>query len=173
MGDTGRVSLELVTRNERKALNVELVSVEQDREAGDSERLVALYPGSQSVLFDADRREIVALQSGDVVLATRESRALVRRGKGLLFYDADTHAELPLAVTLSKYPDLLVTRPFVFISPVLVNLELGAVVGSSQARPLALSSSGHLLLADSEAEGPNLARGPLRWVSPPNLESAP
>ena len=163
---TGRVSLELVTRSERKPLDLELASVELDREVSDSPRLIALYPGLETTLFDADRRELVPLRTGDVVLATRAERALIRRSNTLLFYDADRRTEQLLPVALSRYPDLLQTSPFVFVSPALVNLDTGALVAVSSARPLALSSEGQLLVSEVEADGAELARGPLRWLTP-------
>jgi len=163
---TGRVSLELVTRSERKPLGIELASVEVDREASDAARLVALYPGSETALFDADRRELVPLRSADVVLATRASRALIRRGNSLLFFDADSRTEQVLSVTLARNPDLLLTPPFLFVSPALVNLDTAALVGLSSSRPLALSSEGQLLVPEVEADGSQLARGPLRWLTP-------
>jgi len=163
---TGKVSLELVSRAERRPLDIELASVEFDREVSDSPRLVALYPGLETALLDADRRELLALKTSDVVLATRGARALVRRGNALLFYDADSRSERPLPVTLDRYPQLLSTPPFVFISPALVNLDTAALVGLSAARPLALSSEGQLLLSEVAPDGSRLARGPLHWQTP-------
>jgi len=163
---TGHVALELVTRAERKPLGIELASVELDRELSDSPRLLALYPGIETNLFDAERRELVPLRTSDVVLATRAARALIRRGNTLLFYDADRRTEQVLPVTLERYPELLLTPPFVFISPALVNLDSAALVGTSSRRPLSLSSEGQLLVPEVEADGSRLARGPLRWLTP-------
>jgi hypothetical protein len=163
---TGRVSLELVTPSERKPLGIELASLELDREMSDAPRLVAFYPGPETTLFDADLRSLVPLRTGDVVLATRAGRALIRRGNTLLFYDADSRAEQLLQVTLDRYPALLLTPPFVFVSPALVNLDTATLVGASSARPLALSSEGQLLVSEVEANGSELARGPLRWLTP-------
>jgi len=163
---TGRVSLELITRSERKPLGLELASVELDREVSDAPRLLALYPGADCTLFDADRRELLPLRTGDVVLATRANRALIRRGNALLFYDADSRSEQMLPVTLERNPDLLLTPPYVFVSPALVNLETATLVGLSNARPLALSSEGQLLVPEVEADGARLARGPLHWLTP-------
>lgn len=162
---TGRMSLELVSRGERKPLGIDLASLELDREATDSPRLVPLYPGTESALFDADRRQLIPLQPGDVVLATREQRALVRRGKSLLFYDAETRTEQATSASLERFPDVLVTPPFVYVSPVVVNLETASVVGSLEQRPLALASDGRLLVAETPSNGSALASGPLRWVS--------
>jgi len=163
---TGHVSLELWTRGERKPLDIELSSVELDREVSDAPRLIALYPGLETMLLDADRRELLPLKTSDVVLATQGARALIRRGSTLLFYDADSRSEELLPVTLERYPLLLSTPPFVFVSPALVNLDSGALVGRSDARPLALSSEGQLLLSDTEADGARVARGPLHWETP-------
>jgi hypothetical protein len=163
---TGRVSLELVTPTERKSLGIELASVELDREVSDAQRLVALYPGPETTLFDADLRSLVPLRTGDVVLGTRAGRALIRRGNALLFYDADSRTEQMLKVTLDRHPDLRLTPPFVFVSPALVNLDTATLVGVSSARPLALSSQGQLLVSEVEANGTELARGPLRWLTP-------
>jgi hypothetical protein len=108
----------------------------------------------------------VPLRTADVVLATSAGRALIRRGNTLLFYDVDSRTEQALPVTLHRYPELLSTPPFVFISPALVNLERAALVGVSSSRPLALSSGGELLVPEVEADGSQLARGPLRWLTP-------
>ncbi len=160
---TGRVSLELVTKSERKALGLELASVEQDREPSDS-RLVALYPGADSALFDADRREVLPLQTGDVVIATRNAKALIRRGKSLVFYDAESRSELALPPVLDKFPEVLVTPPYAYVTPALVDLDAGTLVGTSTLRPLALSKSGALLVSDSATSAERLVNGPLRWL---------
>ena len=164
--EAGRIALELVTPSERRPLNVELASVELDREVSDSPRLVALYPGAETRLFDADRRELLALQAGDVVVATRNGHALIRRGKSLLFYDADGRSELPVTIPIDKNPDVFVSPPFAFVSPVLVNLDAALVVGSYVGRALALSNHGQLLVAESEPDAARLVHGPLRWLTP-------
>jgi hypothetical protein len=163
---TGRVSLDLITRETRKPLDIELASVELDREPSDSPRLVALYPGSDSLLFDADRHDLIALQPGDGVLAVRQARALVRRGKALLIYDADLRKELPLPAIVDRYPNILTTLPFVFVSPALINLDTAQVVGTSKQRPLALAANGQILVAEVDPDGPTWAHGPLHWSTP-------
>ena len=162
---TGKVSLELVTRTERKALNIELASTELDHEVSDSPRLVPLYPGLDSALFDAEKRDLIPLSTGDVVITTWGARALVRRGKALIVYDAEARSERALAGSLDRYPDVLLAPPFAFVSPLLVDLDRATTVLVDQPRPLALSSSGQLLFAATPADGATLARGPLRWVS--------
>jgi hypothetical protein len=169
---TGHVSLELVTRDGRKPLNLELASVELDREVSDSARLVALYPGSDTLLFDADRRDLITLQPGDSVIATRQARALIRRGNALVLYDAEARHETALPGQLDKYPDILRAPPFVFVSPTLINLDTAQVAGASKQRPLALSSNGQLLLPELPSDAPNWAHGPLHWLTPPPTSPA-
>jgi hypothetical protein len=162
---TGRVSLELITGAGRKPLDLELASIEYDRELGEPTRLLALYPGADTVLFDAEKRELLKLQPGDSVLAVRAAHALIRRGNTLLIYDADVHREQALPGTLDKYPEILVSAPFVFASPLLVNLDQGQVSSELAERPLALSNSGQLLVSDGDPETSGLTRGPVRWAS--------
>ena len=111
----------------------------------------------------------MALRTADVVLATLANHALIRRGSTLISYDAERRTEVVLKVTLERYPQLLSTPPYVFISPALVNLDHvdgPALVGVSGRRPLALASTGELLVPEVEADGSELARGPLRWLTP-------
>jgi len=63
--------------------------------------------------------------------------------------------------------------PFVFVSPVLINLDTAEVAGTSKQRPLALTPSGQLLVAEADADAPNWARGPLHWLTPPFPVPAP
>ena len=162
----GRVSLELATTAAHKPLTIELASSELDRELSDSPRLVPLYPGADSALFDADKREVLPLQAGDIVVTTRAAHALVRRANGLLMYDADTHSEQALPGIVDKYPQILLTAPFAFVSPLLVNMDTGAVVGQSKRHALALSNSGQLLLSEVDPDSSGLTHGPLHWTTP-------
>lgn len=154
---TGRMSLEQISRGERKALGVDLASVELDREPNGSPRLLPLYPGTESALFDTERRELLPLQPGDFVLAVRNTRALVRRGKALVMYDAETRKERALPGTIDRFPELLVRDAYVFISPLLVSLDASTAVELKGVRPLALSEDGRVLVGKS-------ASGPLQWL---------
>jgi hypothetical protein len=109
---------------------------------------------------------LLVLQPGDSVIATRRAHALIRRGKELLIYDADARSERPLSAALDKYPEILRAPPFVFVSPVLVNLDTALVVGVSKHRPLALATSGQTLVGEADPDAPNWARGPVRWATP-------
>jgi hypothetical protein len=163
---TGHVSLELATTTTHKPLAIELASSELDRELSDSPRLVPLYPGADSALFDADKREVLPLQTGDSVVTTRANHALVRRANGLLVYDANTHTEQTIPGVVDRYPQILLTAPFAFVSPLLVNVDTGAVVGQSKQHALALSNSGQLLLSEADPDSSGLTHGPLHWAAP-------
>ncbi len=161
---TGRVSLELVTISGRKPLGLELASVELDREPEEPQRLVALYPGADTMLLDADKLAILPLKAGDSVLAMLAGRALIRRGNALLIFDADTLSEQQLPGTLDKFPEVLLSGPYAFVSPLLVDLYAGQVVGGSHERPIALSNTGQLLLSDGEPDAAGRLGAPLHWL---------
>jgi hypothetical protein len=163
---SGRVSLELATATGHKPLAIELASSELDRDLSDSPRLVPLYPGADSALFDADKREVLPLQAGDIVVTTRAAHALIRRGSALLIYDADTHTEHALPGIVDKYPQILVSAPFALVSPLLVNMDTGSVVGQTKQRALALSSNGQLLASQTDPAASGLTQGPLHWLRP-------
>jgi hypothetical protein len=163
---TGHVSLELATSAGHKPLAVELASSELDRDLSDSPRLVPLYPGADSALFDADKREVLPLQSGDIVVTTSAAHALIRRGDSLFLYDAETHTAQGLPGTLDKFPQILNAPPFAFVSPLLVNVDTGTVLGQTKRRPLALSTTGQLLVSETDLEASGLTHGPLHWLTP-------
>jgi hypothetical protein len=162
----GHVELELVTAAAHKPLELELASSELDREPSDSPRLVALYPGADSALFDADKREILPLQAGDSVITTRAAHALLRRGNTLFLYDAETRTAQGLPGTLDKFPQVLLAPPFAFISPLLVNVDTGTVLGQTKLHPLALSNAGQLLISATDPDPSGLTQGPLHWLTP-------
>ncbi|HEX3853772.1 MAG TPA: hypothetical protein VHW01_22560, partial [Polyangiaceae bacterium] len=163
---TGRVNLELASTAGHKPLAIELASSELDRDLGDSPRLVPLYPGADSALFDADKREILPLQTGDIVVTTHAGHALVRRNNALFIYDADSHTSHALPGTLDKFPQILSAPPFAFVSPLLINVTTGAVVGQSKRRVLALATTGQILVTEADPAASGLMQGPLRWLTP-------
>ncbi|HEV8247378.1 MAG TPA: hypothetical protein VGP93_16480, partial [Polyangiaceae bacterium] len=160
----GRADVELVGPAFQKLLKVAIQPTELDALASSGSRLVPLYPGADAWLVDLESREMQALQPGDLVIATREALALVRRGQSLVIYDAVSKTTRDLGVTVARLPTVLVQGAMAFVSPALVDLTSGQVVGTSQARPLALSSEGKLLVAEGRsASAEQLAQGPLRW----------
>jgi hypothetical protein len=149
-----------------KNLNISVAEAELDEWANASPRLVPLYPGADAAVLDMDQRELLFLHRGDVVLATKNGSALIRRGNTLVVYDATTRGEDIVPVVLEKTPDILVTGSVVFVSPVIFDLETRKVLGISSKRPLALASNGKALISETPPSATTLAKGPLHWVAP-------
>jgi hypothetical protein len=165
-----------------KNLQSELYETSLDRDSVTGARLVPLYPGSEAGLLDLERRELLPLPTGSRVLATSGPLALVWRDSDLYRYDAAAKAEQLLAHGVLKTPELLQTGSAVLLSPfVVVGIE-GPALGSP-AQPLALSSSGFVLIGAAQAPAtvPNAParstlRGPLHWVDaklPPDAKVPP
>jgi hypothetical protein len=162
----GRLGVELIAHATRTPLEIDVAQLVFDEPARPSERLVPLYPGADVVIFDAEKRLLHRLKSGDAVLATRGPKALLRRARALLLFDAGTGAVTPLGGTLDPLGDALVGASLALVSPLLVELGSGAVRGSIPGRALALSSSGSALFAATPASATSLAWGPLTWQGP-------
>jgi hypothetical protein len=161
-----KAEVELVGAGFRKPLKVSVQATELDAGATQGERLVAVYPGTEALLVDFETRDVHALEPGDLVLAVSGSRALLRNRQTLRIYDAAKRSFQKLDAEVSRIADVIVNGAFVFVSPVLVDLERGQVAGKSALRPLALSSDGKLLVAEGGAgSAERLAQGPLRWIA--------
>ncbi|MFZ5896685.1 MAG: hypothetical protein ACOY0T_36855 [Myxococcota bacterium] len=161
----GRLNVEVVTRAQRKSLDIE-VALLGDEPTRPSQRLVALYPGADCVLFDVQKQVLHRLQAGDAVLSSYGARALVRRSKNLLLFDAEAGELTPLPTPLDAFGDVLVTGALVFASPWLVDLESGRVRGRVAGKALALSTSGAVLVPAVAATDQALDEGPLTWRLP-------
>jgi len=161
-----RAEVELVAAGFRKPLKVAVQATELDAEATSGERLVPVYPGSEAMLVDLETRDVHALEAGDLVLAARGSRALIRNRQALRIYDAASRSSQKLGVEAARISDVLLSGQFAFVSPALVDLERGELAGQSPLRPLALASDGKLLVAEgASASAERVAQGPLRWIS--------
>ncbi len=163
----GRADVELVAPGFQKLLKVAVQPTELDAQARTGLRLVPLYPGAETMLVDLETRDVHLLSAGDLVIATVDTKALVRRGGALVLYDAADKSTRDLGVSVARLPEVLVQGPFAFVSPALVDVARGELRGTTPLRPLALSTQGLLLVAEggaASAERP--ARGPLRWIAP-------
>ena len=138
-----------------------------------SPRLVPVYPGQDALLMDFETRKPVALKPRDTVLLTAGSRALVRREDDLLIADVDAKNETRLVKLPDPLPDVVTQRPLAAVSPFVIDVAQGRVVGTFAGRPLALTDEGRVLIAaGQDARGKQLAMGPLRWLSPTPIEPA-
>lgn len=129
-------------------------------------RLVAVYPGSDTVLVDLERESAATLRPNDVVIATYASTALIRRGSALLVHDVDGAPERTLAADAEVDGDFRVAGSFAYAAPYLVDLAGARLVGKLRGAVLALDRDGRALTAARDASDTELARGPLTWVTP-------
>lgn len=165
-----RAAVELLGPGSRLELGVELQPTAIDRWPERAARLHPLYPGSEALLVDLELRTKHPLASGDQVLLAEGARALVRRGKKLLFFDADSRSETPLSGDVPRLPNVLVTSPLAMVGGRVFDVEKGVELGAASERALALTPLGEVLTAEGgTATTTALARGPLRWtrVAPP------
>ncbi|HLV66656.1 MAG TPA: hypothetical protein VKY73_12625 [Polyangiaceae bacterium] len=161
-----RLGVELVTQTERRSLDIDVADLALDEPARRQERLVPLYPGADTVLFDTEQQALHWLERRDQVLGWRGAHALVRRGRNLFLFDADTAALRALPGKLERFADVTATGRMVHVSPVVVDLEKGRVLGSAPGPVLAVALSGAVLTATRAATAHELARGPLFWKLP-------
>jgi hypothetical protein len=161
----GRLNVVAVSGKQHTSLDIE-VALLGDEPVRASRRLVALYPGADCVLYDTQKQALHRLRAGDAVLSTVGARALVRRGKSLLFFDAESESETALAADLDPFGSLLTTAGHVFASPWLVDVEGGRRRGRVSGKALALSTSGAVLVPAVPAAEQSLDEGPLTWRAP-------
>jgi hypothetical protein len=162
----GRFGVELVAAGARKPLDIDVAALSWDEPARSETRLLALYPGADSALFDTQTRKLHALHPGDAVLATQAAHALLRRGKTLVLFDAEVDREAALPGELAPFGDVLRQGALVFASPELVDVASGRVLGNVAGKALALSTSGAVLVPAKAATESSLAEGPLSWRVP-------
>lgn len=162
-----RAAVELVGPGYRLELGVEVQPTAIDVWPSTPERLVPLYPGSDALLVDLDRRASVRLDPGDQVLATSGPRALVRRRGTLVLLDVDQETTKTLLTSLPRLPSVLSDGPLAAVGTWILDLAAGEVIGSVSARPLSLTPTGHALVPQGgPASAERLAHGPLRWERP-------
>lgn len=161
----GRLNVVAVSGKQRTSLDIE-VALLGDEPVRPSRRLVALYPGADCVLFDTQKQKLHRLRAGDTVLSSVGARALVRRGKSLLFFDAESGNETALSADIDPFGSLLVTGGLVFASPWLIDVEGGRVRGRISGKGLALSTTGAVLVPAVAATDQTLDEGPLTWRAP-------
>jgi hypothetical protein len=154
-----------------KDLKSELYETSIDREAASGTRLVPLYPGSEAALVDLERRELLPLAPGSRVLAVAGEAALLWRGSAVYRYDARAKTESRVAQGVLKNPDLLQVGSAVLLSPFVILSEGGPALRSPTERPLALSSTGHVLAGRPSpngqapsSNGSEAIEGPLHWL---------
>ncbi len=159
-----RHGVSFVDRTGVRPLPITLTVAVGDHFVEGSPRLIALQPGSSAVLVDMDHGTIDGLDDGDRILATRGARALVLRGRHLVLHES---GGLERAITGDLVPlgHTLWSNDTFFVPPLVVNLDEGVLLGTSQARAIAVSRDGALLVPEKAADARRLASGPFRWVA--------
>lgn len=159
-----RVGVELVGVGYRQELGVIVQPMALDRWPDAPDRLVALYPGPDTLLVDLETRSTRFLRPGDRVLVTSGTRALVRREKTVLLVEAMTGEETGLVPGVEPFAGLVGAGPYAAVGKTLLDAATGSAVGTLPGRPLALTPNGDALIAEGGAPSADqFARGPLRW----------
>lgn len=164
-----RWPLRLVARGYSAELGIDLAPTELLRPCETAPRLLALYPGQASVLLDLERRLLVTLQPGDLVLCTHGKTALVQRARELWTFDVESGARTFLTGDLAAQPDVLLNAPVVYVSPWVVDVSQSKLLGRfhDAGPPLAVARDGRLLTWASQGpSAADLPLGPLRWSAP-------
>jgi hypothetical protein len=162
-----KAAVDLVGVGYRLELGVEVQPTSIDAWPDRPTRLVALYPGTDALLVDLERRTTVRLEPGDQVIATNGARALVRRKNGIVLYDAEKNTAKVLVPKLSPLPFIFVQGTVAAVGSEVVDVLRDDPLGSISARPLALTPSGDVLVArGGPPSAERLAVGPLVWERP-------
>ena len=162
-----KAAVELLTPSSRLELGVFVQPSFFDRSPEAPARLVPLYPGSEALLVDLERRLALPLTTGDRVIATSGARALVRRSDRLRLIDGNTGLEKALPDTIERLAEVVIDGPRVAVGSRIFDLDEARELGKVSGRPLALASTGEALVAEGgSATADRLARGPLRWHAP-------
>jgi hypothetical protein len=160
----GRPPLELVGAGVRVKLDADVAHLDSDHESSLGRRLVPVYPGANAALVDLRERKLQRLEAGDIIVAVDGDAALVRHGRHLVHLRAG-NAPRTLNGELPELPFTAVGLHHAAVTPFVVHIASGEVLGTFSGRPLAVSPEGRVLLAHTDGDGEHLAIGPLRWTA--------
>jgi hypothetical protein len=165
--DEGRPLLELRGPGYVQKLDVPVAGQATQVWPRHTNRLVPVYPGQDAVLVDLAKKRTQLLLPRDRVLLVDGPRALLRREDNLLVVNVDTGSETPLAALPSPVADVIVQSPMAVVTPFVVDVRQGNVIGTLSRRPLAVTTQGHVLVAlGRDGDANQVARGPLLWQEP-------
>ena len=161
-----RFEVTMISGSVRRALPIDVAGLLADEPPRPGTRFFALYPGAETMLFDAERQTLRRFSPGDQILGLTDAHALIRRGRTALLYDAATDRTRELPGKIETLVEVQRTGPMVHASPFVVDLSAGRWLGNVSGRSHAVSVSGEVLLAERPASAEALARGPLLWQPP-------
>ncbi len=162
-----KAGVELVGVGYRLELGVEIQPTSIDVWPDRPVRLVAIYPGTDALLLDLERRTTVRLEPGDQVIATSGARALVRRKNAVVLFDTERNTTKLLVPKLPRLPFVLVEGSVAVVGSEVVDASKDDPLGSISGRALALTPTGEVLVArGGPPSAERLALGPLTWEHP-------
>ncbi len=161
-----RFEVTLLAGSVRRPLQIDVAGLAIDEPPRPGTRFFPLYPGAETMLFDAERQTLRRFSPGDQILGLSDAHALIRRGRTALLYDAETDRTRELPGKIETLVEVQRTGPMVHASPFVVDLSAGRWLGNVSGRAHAVSVSGEVLLAARPASAEALARGPLLWQAP-------
>lgn len=147
-------------------LGLELGPTGADRWAESTPRLVPIHAGATRRLLDMDTRTLLPLGANDSVLTTFETRALLIRAREIELVDAVKGQSLFELEHSERLPAVLAVPGMAWVSPHVIDLARGVVVGKTEGAVFALSQSGQVLQTEQAAEDGYLPVGPLVWQRP-------
>lgn len=147
-------------------LKLELGPTGADRWATTSPRLVPIHAGVERRLLDMDTKTLLPLLPTDSVVATFGTHALLIREGEVELTDPIERRSLLEVADIDVLPTLLVSSPVAWVSPVVLDLARGVVLGSTEGAVYALSTDGRVLQSSHQAKGDELPLGPLLWKTP-------
>jgi hypothetical protein len=168
----GRSPLELVGPGIRQPLGIDVAFLGHDHASGGSPRMVPLHPAGAPALLDLDQRRLIRLQTGDSVVVTSGTRALVHRRGGLMVLDTDSGSETQLIGSTWPIARTLATGSIGVVAPLVADAAQARLLGTIDAQPLAVASDGRVLITlGGDPDADKLAVGPLAWRTPTPVEA--
>jgi hypothetical protein len=163
----GKPRLGLFGRGLRLDLGLEMTPPSLDAPSGDNPRLFAVYPGKDAALVDLERKKLHRLEPGDAVLGVGGSRVILRRRGALWLVEVTTGATTKLGDLGPELGDWVTNGAVTVAGSLVVDVDLGQVLGRVSRRPLAVTRSGRVLVAlGHDADAQAIAVGPLAWMRP-------
>lgn len=161
--DHGRADVVLFGPDVRRSLGLEVSAYRSDHWFERPIRLVPVHPGQDAVLVDLDTREVESLETGDEVVATEGTRALVLRGSDVVVHELGGR-ERTLLGPAADFGRILRAESIVVVPPHVVDLRTGQPLGTTGDTALAVTPDGRLLVPADPGDAGRLPRGPLRWA---------
>ncbi|HEX6245855.1 MAG TPA: hypothetical protein VFZ61_33250, partial [Polyangiales bacterium] len=147
-------------------LGLELGPTGADHWAEAAPRLVPIHAGAVRRLLDMDTRALLPLGAEDSVLTTSGTRALLIREREIELVDAVKGLRLFELEHTERMPSVLVVPGMAWVSPHVIDLDRGVVLGATDGAVFALSETGQVLQTEEAARAGTLPVGPLVWRSP-------